>query len=70
MFLRTINHCTDWLATVFDEADDPRHYRATRWSSLFAASLALAAAVVTLTTVIALGLDALLHAQLSVNLPH
>lgn len=63
MFLRTINHCADWLATVCDEPDDSQQRRAGRQLLFVALSLGLAAGVVTVTTLVALGLDALLHAQ-------
>ncbi len=63
MFLRTINDCTEWLATLIEE---PEEYASARAKSigrlllLTTVSLGLAAGIVALTTVIALGLDALI----------
>ncbi len=70
MLLRAINRCADWLTTVADETDDGQGRRAGRWLCLVVASLTLATGVVAISTVIALGLDALLNAQLSVTLAH
>jgi hypothetical protein len=64
MFLRAINHCADWLATLADEADDGQERARGRWLLLVSASLVLAAGVVAVTAVITLGLDALLNAPL------
>jgi hypothetical protein len=70
MFTRIISRSTDRLSALIDEPEygPERAYRLSDTILLIAASLGLATILVTLTTLTALGLDALLHALLSLNL--
>ena len=70
MFLRTINHCADWLTMMLDEPERGREgaYRFRHPLLLVAAGFVLASALVALTTLIALGLDALLHTRFATDL--
>jgi len=69
MFTRIISRSNHWLTALFEEPDvgskDADGIRDT--ILLVAAGLGLAAILVTLTTLTALGLDALLHASFSFN---
>lgn len=62
MLLRTINHCADWLATMLEEPElgPERTTSVRRLLMLTTVSFILAAGVVALATLIALGLDDLL----------
>jgi len=67
MFTRIVHRSTGWLSELFDELEyDPEGARRGRQVVLLVlAGLGLAAVLVTLTTLTALGLDALLHASLA-----
>jgi hypothetical protein len=69
MFMRMINRSSQHLTALFDEneAELGREAGLRDTLMLIVASLALAAVLVTLTTLTALGLDALLHASFSLS---
>jgi transketolase C-terminal domain/subunit len=70
MFMRIISRSTDRLVAILDEPEygPGQAYRLGDTILLVAAGFALAAVLVTLTTLTALGLDALLHASLPLNI--
>ncbi len=67
MFAFKIHRSTGWLADLFDELEyeTEKPYRSRHVLLLVLAGLGLAAVLVTLTTLTALGLDALLHASIA-----
>ncbi len=70
MLMRIISRSTDRLAALVDEPEygPERAHRLSDAILLVATSLGLSAILVTFTTLTALGLDALLHASLPLNL--
>ncbi|MGE8941422.1 hypothetical protein ACO2I3_05870 [Leptospira interrogans] len=63
MFMLNINRSINWLAALFDEHEPETAHRSRDLILLMLASVGLATVVVTLTTLTALGLDALLQSS-------
>ncbi len=63
MFMLNINRSINWLAALFDEHEPETTHRSRDLILLMLASVGLATVVVTLTTLTALGLDALLQSS-------